>query len=274
MSPAADITVAYAARAIEVIRRVARDEIVPRFRNVVAEHKSDGSVVTEADRAAQDALERDLTQLDPVPFLAEEMPGSRQSAIWSRGGRLWCVDPLDGTGNFAAGVPSFSVSVALMEDGRSAFGAVYDPVADEAFYAVRGAGAWHGPRPLVLPAKGPALADAVAEVSLRREVAHLKGPLKRHPPCARRITLGSAALAWCHLAAARTDLILHGGQRVWDYAAGALILEEAGGSASTFTHDDFWAAPPLTRSVIAARSTALQAAWRAWIRAQPRPDAG
>jgi myo-inositol-1(or 4)-monophosphatase len=269
--PAADITVPYAARAIEAIRRVAREEIVPRFRNVVAEHKSDGSVVTEADHAAQHALERALTLLDPVPFLAEEMTGARQAAIWSAGGRLWCVDPLDGTRNFAAGIPSFAVSVALVEDGRSVFGTVYDPIADEAFYAVRGGGAWQDHKPLRVPSKGPALADAVAEVSLRREVSHLRGELKRHPPYRRRLTLGSAALAWCHLASARTDLMLHGGQRLWDYAAGALILEEAGGFASTFAHDDFWAAPPLTRSVVAARTGELQAAWRAWVRAQPRP---
>lgn len=274
MSPAADITVPYASRAIEVVRRVAREEIVPRFRNVVAEHKADGSVVTEADHAAQDALERGLTRLDPVPFLAEEMTGSRQSAIWSKGGRLWCVDPLDGTRNFASGVPCFAVSVALMEDGRSIFGTVYDPIADEAFYAVRGAGAWQDHRPLVLPREGPALAEAVAEVSLRGEVSHLRGELKRHPPYRRRLTIGSAALSWCHLATARTDLVLHGGQKLWDYAAGALILEEAGGLASTFGHDDFWAAPPHARSVIAARTAPLQEAWRRWIRAQPATRAG
>ncbi len=267
-----DITVHFAARAIDAVRDVAADEILPRYRNVVAMRKDDGSILTEADLAAQAALQRRLRAIHDVPVLAEEMPSHEQVAIWERGGRLWCVDPLDGTRNFSAGVPFFAVSVALMEAGRPLFGTVYDPIADEAFFAVRGGGAWLNHRTLEVPARAPQLCDAVAEVSLRRNTARLRGELKRHPPYARRLTSGSSALSWCHLAAARIDVMLHSGQKMWDYAAGALVLEEAGGHASTLEHDDFWSANVWSRSVVAARGPRLLAEWRGWLRERAAAD--
>lgn len=260
-----DITVPFAARAIEVVRCVAAEEILPRYRSVVAMRKDDGSVVTEADYAAQRALVRRLAMLEKIPVLGEEMPSQEQLAIYERGGRFWCVDPLDGTGNFSAGIPFFAISVALMEGSRPVFGTVYDPIVDEAFYAVRDGGAWLNHRPLEVPPKGPPLTDAIAEVSLRRDTAVLRGALKRHRPYAKRLTSGSSALSWCHLAAARIDVMLHSGQKMWDYAAGALILEEAHGFLGTLDREDFWAAPVWTRSVIAARTQPLLAEWREWI---------
>ena len=263
-----DITVRFAARAIDAVRSVAAEEILPRYRNTVASLKADGSPVTDADLAAQDALVRRLTAIEPLPVIGEEMPADEQRRTFERGGRFWCVDPVDGTTNFSRGIPFFAVSVALMEDARTLFGTVYDPIADEAFFAVRGAGAWLNHRPLVVPARGPSLERAVAEVSLRRETARLRGALKKRKPYAKRLTSGSSALAWCHLAAARTDVMLHSGQKMWDYAAGALILEEAQGHLAGLEVDDFWAAPPWSRSVIAARTPALLAQWKAWIRAE------
>ena len=256
----------FAARAIECVRRVAAEEILPRYRTVSATRKDDGSLVTEADVAAQHALVTRLPHIDDVPVLGEEMPAAEQARIFADSGRFWCVDPLDGTKNFSDGVPFFAVSVALMEGAHPAFGAIYDPIADEAFYAVRGAGAWLNHRPLTVPPRGPELARAVAEVSLRRDTAALRGALEHHAPYASRLTSGSSTLSWCHLAAGRIDVMLHSGQKMWDYAAGALILEEAGGFACTIDHDDFWAAPAWSRSVVAARSPQLLTAWRDWIR--------
>ena len=260
-----DITVHFAARAIEAVRAVAANEILPRFRSVVATIKQDGSLVTDADYASQDALVRALRALEPLPVIAEEMPSHEQVAVHASARRFWCIDPLDGTKNFSEGVPFFAVSVALMEGARPLFGTVYDPIADEAFYAVHGGGAWLNHKPLVVPARAPVLADALAEVSLRRDTVPLRGALKRHPPYARRLTSGSSALSWCHLAAARIDVMLHSGQKMWDYAAGALILAEAGGALRSLEHRDFWAADAWQRSVVAARSRPLMDEWEAWI---------
>lgn len=256
----------FAARAIDAVRSVAAEEILPRYRSVVAMRKDDGSIVTEADLAAQDALVRRLRAIEALPVMAEEMPSHEQAAVFERGGRFWCLDPLDGSKNFSEAIPFFAVSLALMEDARPLFGAVYDPIADEAFFAVRGAGAWLNSRALSLPAQGPALSAAVAEVSLRRDTARLRGALKRRKPYSRRLTSGSSALSWCHLAAARIDVMLHSGQKMWDWSAGSLILAEAGGALCALEEDDYWQAPPWSRTAIAARTEALLDEWRAWIR--------
>jgi myo-inositol-1(or 4)-monophosphatase len=122
-----EITVQFAARAIDAVRSVAAEEILPRFRSVVAMRKDDGSIVTEADLAAQDALVRRLRAIEALPVMAEEMPSHEQAAVFERGGRFWCLDPLDGSKNFSEAIPFFAVSVALMQDAQPLFGAVYDP---------------------------------------------------------------------------------------------------------------------------------------------------
>jgi myo-inositol-1(or 4)-monophosphatase len=266
MTAAADITVPFAHEVIEAVRRVAADEIMPRYRSVVATRKDDGSLVTEADFASQRALVRRLERIDAVPVMGEEMARDAQARIFDEAPRFWCVDPIDGTANFAAGIPYFAISVALVEGGRPIFGTVYDPVADEAFYAVQDAGAWLNHRPLVLPTDAPPLARSHAEVSLRRDTRELRNALKRERPYGRRRTSGSSTLSWCDLAAGRIDAMLHSGQKMWDYAAGSLILAEARGALCTIEADDFWAAPPWTRSVIAARTPQLLAEWRDWVR--------
>jgi myo-inositol-1(or 4)-monophosphatase len=266
------VTVEFASRAIKAVRAIAAREILTRFRTVTALRKDDGSLVTEADLAAQHALAEALPRIEPAAVLGEEMDESEQRRIWEAGGRFWCVDPLDGTANFSAGVPYFAVSVALMQDDRPVFGVVVDPIADEAYFAVRGAGAWRDGFPLRPAARETGLGEAVAEIDLRRALAHVRHEIKHRPPFARRLTSGSSALAWCHLAAGRTDLFLHAGQKAWDYAAGALIAQEAGASTATLREDDFWAGPVWERSVIAARTPALFAAWRDWVRERLKGD--
>ena len=259
-----------AAQLVQAVREVAAREVMPRFRNVPALAKPDGSLVTEADLEAQRALLVALRRLEPLPVIAEEMGVAEQHAVHAGAARFWCVDPLDGTRNFAGGVALFSISVALVQDGRPVLGVVYDPSADEAFHAVRGAGAGLNGRTLALPREGPRLAQALAEVSLRRDTAKLRGVLKRERPYARRRHCGSATLAWCHLAAARIDVMLHSCQKMWDNAAGALILEEAGGFLSGLHGDDYWSGPAWSRTAIAARTEPLGLEWRDWIRTRLR----
>jgi len=266
------LTVEFASRAVRAVREVAATEVLPRFRAVTARRKGDGSLVTEADLAAQHALAVALARIDPVAVLGEEMEEAEQRRIWDSGGRFWCIDPLDGTANFSAGVPYFAVSVALMQGDRPVFGAVVDPIADEAYFAVRGAGAWRDGFPLRPPAGEIGLAQAVAEIDLRRTLSHVRHELKHRPPFARRVTSGSSTLAWCHLAAGRRDLLLHAGQKVWDYAAGALIAEEAGACTATLVEDDFWSGPAWERPAIAARTPALFSEWKRWVRERLSPQ--
>ena len=199
--------------------------------------KLDGSVVTEADIALQRRLQQELARHWPeYDFLGEEMAGHEQEELMrvctQKG--LWCLDALDGTSNFAAGVPYFAVSLALLIHCRPELGLVYDPVRDECFTAQRGQGAWLnglslGTRAaLELP-----LPRCIAAVDFKRLAARSAARLARRRPTVRQRNFGASSLDWCWLADGRFHVYLHGGQKLWDYAAGHLILAEAGGRSQT-----------------------------------------
>lgn len=265
MAGAPELDVVAAVR--EAVRDVAAEEVMPRYRKVSHSRKADGSLLTEADVAAQTALMMRLDAIESVPFVGEEMTPEQQDAQWARGDAgLWCVDPIDGTSNFVHGVPNFALSVALMRGGRSVLGVIYAPVADEMFWAVRGHGAWLGDERLPVRTEVPAMSGSLANVDFKRLPKPLGSALVAAPPYLSQRNLGSATLEWCYLAAGRIDLYLHGGQKPWDYAAGCLILSEAGGHVTTLDGDDFWDGPAGSRSVVAARDATLFATWLDWIR--------
>lgn len=255
--------------AIAAVKLVAAEEIMPRYLKVSHQHKSDGSLCTEADIATQTALTRKLQALCNVPVLGEEMTEAEQHEIWrtSQAG-LWCVDPIDGTSNFVHGLPYFAVSVALLREGKSVLGVVYDPVADEVFSAELGKGAYLNGEKLFGRVTATSMSGALANVDLKRLNNNLVAQLATRPPYASQRNFGASTLDWCYTAAGRYDLYLHGGQKLWDYAAGMLILSETGGYACCIENDDFSVGDIWQRSVIAARSETLFVEWRDWIRAQ------
>ena len=254
---------------IAAVKLVAAEEIMPRYLKVAHKHKSDGSLCTDADIATQTALIRKLQAICNVPVLGEEMPEAEQHAIWqSSVDGLWCVDPIDGTSNFVHGLPYFAVSVALLRGGKSVLGVVYNPVADEMFAAESGKGAYLNGEKLFGRTTIETMSQALANVDLKRLDSKLAATLAAHPPYASQRNFGASTLDWCYTAAGRYDLYLHGGQKLWDYAAGMLILSETGGYACCIESDDFAAGDVWQRSVIAARSETLFDEWKNWIRAQ------
>jgi myo-inositol-1(or 4)-monophosphatase len=253
---------------VAAVKSVAKREILPRYMGVARQRKADGSLFTEADIATQEALSRQLSDICQVPVVAEEMTDQEQNDRWELGDSgLWCMDPIDGTTNFVNGLPYFAVSVALMRHGRSVLGVVYNPVADEMFYAEKGGGAYLNGVRLPIKTHVPALRSAVANVDLKRLSPELAQRICTARPFSSQRNYGSCALEWCYTAAGRFDLYLHGGQKLWDYAAGSLILEEAGGHMSGFNRDDFWTEPLWQRSAIAAFDRGLFSQWRDWVRA-------
>ena len=252
----------------EAVRRVGREEVMPRYLKVAHSRKADGSVFTEADLAAQQALITHLQAIADLPVLAEEQTDAEQRAIWEAASAtgLWCVDPIDGTTNFVTGMPYFAISVALIRAGRPVLGVVYDPAADELFAASAGGGATLNGEALPLRAPPPELARCVAGIDFKRLTRDLAVRLVATPPYASQRNLGASALDWCYLAAGRLHFYLHGGQKVWDYSAGWLILTEAGGLAETLQGPPFWTGSPWTCSVQASLSPALQAQLRDWMR--------
>ncbi|MBI4939021.1 MAG: inositol monophosphatase family protein [Nitrosomonadales bacterium] len=254
---------------VAAVKLVAAEEIMPRYMKVAHQHKSDGSLCTDADTAAQEALTRKLQGILNLPVIGEEMAEAQQAESWA-GGKdgVWCIDPIDGTSNFVRGLGYFAVSVALVREGRSVLGVVYDPVADEAFAAELGRGAFLNGERLVSRAVATALSGALANVDMKRLSGKLVAQLAAAPPYSSQRNFGASALDWCYTAAGRYDLYLHGGQKLWDYAAGSLVLHEAGGQACCLECDDFDRGGVWQRSVIAALNPVLFEEWKNWIRAR------
>ncbi|MFO7301635.1 MAG: inositol monophosphatase family protein [Acidobacteriota bacterium] len=191
-------------------------------------------LVTAADLEA----ERAIRALIAARFPDHEVLGEElTSGLAAPGARFrWIVDPLDGTTNFAHGLAFFSVSIALEIDGRVELGVVYTPVARELFTAERGAGARLNGVPIRVSTVD-ALVDAVVCTGFpytvreerRRQVAVFAEFLEEAQAVRR---LGSAALDLCYVACGRFDGYWEERLNAWDLAAGALIVEEAGGRVS------------------------------------------
>jgi len=158
------------------------------------------------------------------------------------------------------------VSIAYLIDHQPVIGVVYNPITDESFYAARGAGAFLNGAELPLRSGAVSLRDAVAGVDFKRISHHLGDELAVRPPYYSQRNFGSSALEWCFVAAGRLDVYLHGGQMLWDYAAGRLILAEAGGQAEALDGGELMAGPAIKRGVIAAVTPSLFTEWSAWVK--------
>ncbi len=186
-------------------------------------------VVTEADLLAQEAIIAEIRARFPAhQILSEEAPAPLGGAsAW-----CWLVDPLDGTTNYARGIPCFSVSIAVECRGALEAAVVYDPLGDRLFHARRGEGACLDGRTLRVSERnelieslldlGWARSPAARDLSAR--VARVVGP---HIGSAR--TMGSAALGLAAVAAGWEDAYVHPELAPWDMAAGVLLVREAGG---------------------------------------------
>ena len=257
-------------RLAELVREVAQTAVMPRFLNTAVSTKSDGTRLTEADLHAQAMFAERLPQIINCPMLGEEMSADEQHAIWQHAATgLWVVDPIDGTNNFINGLPHFALSVAYICHGRAQLGAIFHPMMQEMFTAERGRGAWLNGRPLPLRHAPKKLNESIAGVEVKYlRSGKLASRMQTLHPFGSQRSMGSSTLDWCYLAAGRYDLYLHGGQKLWDYAAGALIYEEAGGRLATLEGDDFWSGEHVfKRSVIAGLQSDLFERWLAWIRA-------
>ncbi|MEA1890964.1 MAG: inositol monophosphatase family protein, partial [Pseudomonadota bacterium] len=216
----------------ELVIDAGKQELLPRFQHTDFSYKQDGSLVTEADISVQNRLQKALNQLHPeIPLLGEEMSEQQQNAIIADGkSTFWCLDPLDGTSNFASGIPFFSTSLALIENGQPVIGIIYDPIRDECFVAAKGRGASLNDAPLnATAAVHKNLQQCTAIVDFKRLSNALATRLAISAPYSSQRSFGSVALDWVWLAAGRGQVYLHGKQKLWDYAAGWLILDEAGG---------------------------------------------
>ena len=196
-------------------------------------YKGEVDLVTEVDEEAERVIGGILRDAFPeYGMLAEE--GGRTAG---EGDVRWIVDPLDGTTNFAHGFPIFSVSIALERSGETVLGVVHDPMSEETYVAQRGGGATLNGDP-IRASETEELKRALIVTGFPYDRAGLPAALDLFGRLAtvtqgmRR--LGSAALDLCYVAAGRLDAYYERGVHAWDVAAGALILEEAGGRVSDY----------------------------------------
>jgi len=250
----------------DLVQRVAQEELLPRFAQVRAGTKADGSLVTAADTQTQQRLRIALHDLYPdIGFLGEEMTRAEQEAQFASDAPLWCLDPLDGTSNFVAGIPYFSVSLALLHQGQALFALVYDPVRDECFSATAEGKALLNGQVLQAAETNLQLKQCIALIDFKRLSPTLATRLVTEIPYASQRSFGSVALDWCWLAAQRVHLYLHGSSHLWDYAAGQLICSAAGAHCCTLDGEPLMINRLEKRSSVGAADAQLFADWCEWL---------
>ena len=224
---------------IELIARQAGDVLREGFGNVRhVQQKGVIDLVTEFDRRAEEIIVPAIQKEFPSHAILAEESGHNHTVSEYQ----WVIDPLDGTTNFAHGIPIFSVSIALLKNDSPIAGVAYDPLRDEMFSAEAGQGASLNQRPIHVSARTE-LGQAVLSTGFPYDVRtnpqnnftqfvqfQLRTQAVRH--------LGSAALDCAWTAMGRLDGYWELGVKPWDVGAGALIVREAGGRVTSVDGDE------------------------------------
>ena len=243
-----DSVLALAERLARAAGRLQRERYETAF--AVGHKSAPIDLVTEVDHACEALIVEALQVERPHDaILAEEGGGQdRPGARWR-----WVIDPLDGTVNYAHGYPRFCVSIGVEHEGVASVGVVYDPLLDELYHAVRGAGAFRNGRRIRVSqpqelGRGLFCTGFAYDVHGARDdnLDHFAAFVKAAGGVRRD---GSAALDLCYVASGRFEGYWELKLKAWDVAAGALLVEEAGGQVS-----DLFGGPPdpSGRSIVAS----------------------
>ena len=207
-------------------------------------HKGSIDLVTEMDQRAEDYLVGQIRSHFPDHTIDTEESGFLSGANQS----CWYIDPLDGTTNYAHDLPIFSVSLAYAREGKVELGVVYDPMRRDCFSAVRGQGAWLNGEAIRVSQTSELLSSLLVTGFPYQRYADRRNNLSSFAHFSgitqgvRR--MGSAALDLCYLAAGRFEGYWEQTIRAWDIAAGALIVEEAGGVVTKLYGAENYLEPP------------------------------
>jgi myo-inositol-1(or 4)-monophosphatase len=198
-------------------------------------------LVTEVDIAIEREFRARITSRFPDhTVLGEEMGGTASAPE----GPCWVFDPIDGTTNFAHGLPIFCSSLALEIDGVAQVAAVYDPTRRELFTAERGGGAFLNGKPMHVSTSATLLESVLVTgfpYDVHSRVAEIVGLFAEFVGRARAVRrLGSAAIDLCYVAAGRLDGFWERDLNAWDVAGGALLVTESGGTITNFRGEPFF----------------------------------
>ncbi|MCP8937968.1 inositol monophosphatase [Alsobacter sp. SYSU M60028] len=211
-----------------------------RFRDkgsIQVSFKGHQDYLTEVDGLVERLIIERLSARFPEDgFIGEEGGGSGSA-------RVWVIDPIDGTSNFARGIGHFCVSIAYVDDRGPALGVIYDPTRDELFAAERGGGATLNGAPIAVSGiADPRRASVECGWSMRRPIGDYIALMGRVAEMGAGLyRLGSGALGMAYVAAGRTDAYCELHINSWDVLAGLVIVAEAGGAVSDFTAGDYLA---------------------------------
>ncbi len=197
--------------------------------------KRPNDFVSDADIQAEQEIISTLRKIYPHYAILAEESGTTSGA---KGEYQWIIDPLDGTTNFLHGFPHFAVSIALQTRGRLEVGVIYDPIRQEMFTASRGDGAYLNDRRIRVTSTTRLTAALLGTGFPLRYPQHIPAYLNMFgslfTQCAELRRAGSAALDLAYVAAGRLDGFWELGLSAWDMAAGALLIQEAGGLVGDF----------------------------------------
>lgn len=197
------------------------------------------NLVTEADHASEKAIIEVISRQYPDHHILGEEGG----ALEKTGDYKWIIDPIDGTVNFANGIPICCVSIGIEQEGKMIMGAVYNPLMNELFFAERGKGASLNGKKIQVSDKTQVEKSCLVTGFPYTYLDEKNGPLQVFERLIRKgipvRRLGSAAIDLCWVAAGRFDGFYEHKLQAWDSAAGFLLVEEAGGKVTDFQGNAF-----------------------------------
>ena len=195
------------------------------------------NLVTEADHAAEKAIIEVIQADYPEHFILSEETGELKTDSEYK----WIIDPIDGTVNFANGIPLCCVSIGIEKEGQMVMGAVYNPFMNEMFFAQKGFGASLNDKKISVSNKTEVIKSCLVTGFPYTYLDAPNGPIQVFEKLVRKgipvRRLGSAAIDLCWVAAGRFDGFYEHNLQAWDSAAGFLIVEEAGGKVTDFKGD-------------------------------------
>ena len=218
------------------LARRAGSLLMERYERVErVDYKSARDIVTEVDHLSEELIIAAIRERYPGDGVLAEESGSHETgdgrAPTDGVGRVWVIDPVDGTINYANGIPFFCVSIALAVDGQPSVGVVFDPTRDELFAASADRAATLDGEPIQASDKDK-LTDFVVQMALSgRSVVSRARAIRKQIRISR--SMGSSSLALAYVANGRFDaFIQQGGMSNWDVAAAGLIAERAGATVT------------------------------------------
>jgi myo-inositol-1(or 4)-monophosphatase len=209
-------------------------------KNLQISHKEGiNNLVTEADHASEKAILDTIKSAFPDHFILSEEVGE----IVMDSEYKWVIDPIDGTINFAHGIPICCVSIGVEHQGQMVLGAVYNPFLKEFYFAEKGKGATLNNEPISVSTESEVLKSCLVTGFPYTYLDHENGPLECFSRFIRKgipvRRLGSAAMDLCWVAAGRFDGFYEHKLNAWDSAAGFLLVEEAGGKVTDYNGDAY-----------------------------------